>query len=86
MALVNEALKAWALAEKVALLRCSRDGVVSAGQQRCNTPHGYAAISPFRTFGWNFQILLAIALGRQILCRYRELLTEHQRYRFCAPV
>ena len=45
-----------------------------------------AAIGSLRTLRRNLQILLAVALGREILCGHAELLAEHQRHQFRTTV
>src|SRR6476646_2116150 len=58
------------------------NGPILPRQQRGNTSQGYAAMFSFGTLPRNLQILLAVALGREVLGGHAELLAEHQCHRF----
>src|SRR5712691_1280131 len=60
--------------DKPALLR--------ARQQRRDPARGDAAVAPLRPVAGNLQILLAVALGREVLGRDLEALAQHQCDRF----
>jgi len=58
------------------LLRRQWKRLILPSQERRDAPHRDAAVCSFGTWGWNLQIMGAIALRCEILRRYAELLTK----------
>src|SRR6516162_8353222 len=68
------------------LLRRQWKRWILPSQERRDAPHRDAAVCSFGTWGWNLQIMGAIALRCEILRRYAELLTQHHTDRFRSTV
>src|ERR1700716_3699512 len=58
----------------------------SSGEQRRDATYGHAAVGPFRSVGWDLQILLAIALRGEIFRRHRELLGQRDGNGLGTPI
>src|SRR5262245_40821201 len=60
--------------------------LVLAGEQRRDAAHGDAAVGAFRHLRRHLEILLAVALRRQVLGRDAEALRERERRGFGAAI
>src|SRR5262249_6761801 len=68
------------------LPRRQRKRLILPSQERRDTPDRDTSVCSFGTWGWNFQVVGAVALRCEILRRHTELLTKEQRNRFRATI
>src|SRR5690349_18426809 len=68
------------------LPRCERKRLILPRQEWRDTPYRDATVRSLGTWIRDFQIVGAIALGREVLRWHPELLTKHQGDRFRATI